>query len=880
MNKNIHKLLSITKKGLLALALTGFSGAAFGQATYTFNYSGAMQSQLLPAGSYSVAMWGADGGAATNGPGGTGGYSQGSFTVTVPTTYYVFVGGAGSTGAAGTAGGFNGGGTLVGSFTSPTVCGSGGGGTDIRTTANTTYANRIIVAGGGGGGTGYSNYTGAGGNGGGVNGADGTSSRGQTYAGGGATAVSGGTSATGGIASYSQPGALGIGGDYTGTLGGSAGGGGYYGGGSGHWGGAGGGGSGYVGGVSNGVTAQVGQPGFVAKPIVTGNGLVLITELCNISLVASGANPSNPVICSGQSLTLTTDAISNYAWSTGATSSSLVVAPTTNTVYSLTATSPSNCSASKSISVTVSSGQPTLSVITSTNQTCLGKTATLTASGAVNYTWTNGVTNGVSFFPSATQTYTVTGDNGCGTVQAVSTISVAPLAISVVSSGTAVCANKTATLTASAAATSYTWNPGNITGASPNLIVNPQANTIYTITATDGTCVGVTNISLQSNPVPTITSSSSASLICAGGTINLSATGGINYTWTPVNLNGSSITVSPTASTLYNVQGDNGFGCYGSSSQVIVVGTQPTVGVVSNISTICNGGSATLTASGANSYIWTAGPTTNTYVVSPTQATTYSVIGTNSASGCTDVKTISINVFSPSLAVSGNTVICNGASSNLSATGGVTYTWEPGGLPFQAISVSPSSNSVYTVSGIANQGALNCPVSQTIEVVVNPTPTITTTSVKPAVCAKETNTLNASGASTFTWTSSSTVIVSPFITVTATSATVISYTVTGVNAQGCESSANLVTNISACTGIETSYENNSNINIYPNPATSHFVIKGGSASSLHLTNELGQEIMNVELNEKNDFAVEVRNLSNGIYFVVGQNYARKVVINH
>ncbi|WEK71039.1 MAG: glycine-rich protein [Candidatus Chryseobacterium colombiense] len=246
----------------------------------TFSYTGAVQSVTLAAGSYQIEMWGADGGDALKGTGGKGGYSTGTLTVATSTTYYIYVGGKGSTATSSTPGGWNGGGSCLGTYTTGYNGGTGGGGTDIRTTQNTTYADRIIVAGGGGGGTGYSTYTGNGGNGGGTAGSNGGSSRGATYAGGGGSQTAGGTSATGGITSYSLAGALGTGGSYssTGTLGGTAGGGGYYGGGSGHWGGAGGGGSSYVGGVTGGVTIQYGQAGFVSNPDTTGNGRVTITN--------------------------------------------------------------------------------------------------------------------------------------------------------------------------------------------------------------------------------------------------------------------------------------------------------------------------------------------------------------------------------------------------------------------------------------------------------------------------------------------------------------------------------------------------------------------------------------------------------------------------
>lgn len=244
----------------------------------TFSYTGTVQSVTLPAGSYQIEMWGADGGDALRGTGGKGGYSTGTLVVATSTTYYIYVGGKGTTATSSTPGGWNGGGGCLGTYSSGYNGGTGGGGTDIRTTENTTYADRIIVAGGGGGGTGYSTYTGNGGDGGGTNGSNGGSSRAATYAGGGGSQTAGGAPATGGIASYSSAGALGTGGNYTGTLGGTAGGGGYYGGGSGHWGGAGGGGSSYIGGVTNGVTIQYGQTGFVTNPDTTGNGRVIITN--------------------------------------------------------------------------------------------------------------------------------------------------------------------------------------------------------------------------------------------------------------------------------------------------------------------------------------------------------------------------------------------------------------------------------------------------------------------------------------------------------------------------------------------------------------------------------------------------------------------------
>jgi hypothetical protein len=53
---------------------------------------------------------------------------------------------------------------------------------------------------------------------------------------------------------------------------------------------------------------------------------------------------------------------------------------------------------------------PTIS-ITGNNSICNGESTILTASGAQNYVWNNGITNGVSFIPSSTTSYSVTGTN-------------------------------------------------------------------------------------------------------------------------------------------------------------------------------------------------------------------------------------------------------------------------------------------------------------------------------------------------------------------------------------------------------------------------------------------------------------------------------------
>ncbi len=222
-----------------------------------FEYTGAVQQTTLPAGTYSLLCWGAEGG--PDGYGNTpgkGGYAEGEITLSEETTLNIYVGGQGSQTVSEDEGklcnasaGWNGGGRGIHHTTEDRRSGGGGGASDIRI-GGTDLADRIIVAAGGGGSAGR--YSGR-------HGGDGGGTTGDTAPDGG----TGGTQSAGG----SVNGALGAGGDSDGSWSGGGGGGGYYGGGGGgnYYGG--GGGSSYIGDVDAGAT-EIG--------VREGSGLVLI----------------------------------------------------------------------------------------------------------------------------------------------------------------------------------------------------------------------------------------------------------------------------------------------------------------------------------------------------------------------------------------------------------------------------------------------------------------------------------------------------------------------------------------------------------------------------------------------------------------------------
>ncbi len=149
--------------------------------------------------------------------------------------------------------------------------------------------------------------------------------------------------------------------------------------------------------------------------------------------------------------------------------------------------------------------------------------------------------------------------------------------------------------------------------------------------------IGKCDTSLHVNVV------SSSSLICAGGSVSLTASGAASYLWNN-NQTGALIVVTPstTGPASYTVSGSDAYGCIVSAATSLTVAPLPTVLVSSARPMICRGENVTLTASGANNYSWSTIPASTGYsvVVSPTVNTVYTVtgVGTNSCIG-----TFSIN---------------------------------------------------------------------------------------------------------------------------------------------------------------------------------------------------------------------------------------------
>ena len=216
-----------------------------------------------------------------------------------------------------------------------------------------------------------------------------------------------------------------------------------------------------------------------------------------------------------------------------------------------------------------------------------------------------------------------------------------------------------------------------------------------------------------------------------------------------------------------------------------------------NTATICENGTVEFTdLSTANITDWSwsfpggvpATSTDQNPIVTYSTAGTYNVelTVTNSFGTETILMTNEITVNTlPVVSVSAvSNEICEGTSTQLSASGANSYTWD-NGLGVGAIkTVSPITTTTYTVTGSNGPG---CEVSESITINVIAIPTVTVSANQTAICAGDIVELSAGGASSYSWNNGlgngATQTVSPTVSTI--------YTVTGTNGANCSSTANV-----------------------------------------------------------------------------------------
>ena len=281
-------------------------------------------------------------------------------------------------------------------------------------------------------------------------------------------------------------------------------------------------------------------------------------------------------------------------------------------------------------------------------------------------------------------------------------------------SNVTICSGSSITLTGSGTG-DYSWNTGETT---QNISVSPSTTTTYTLSVTNENSTTTDTVVVIVNELPTADAGLDLE-ICNGTETVLTASGGDTYLWS----NGEtteSINVSPTETTTYSVTVSNN-GCTTTAEDEVIVTVNQTASLDAGDDVdLCIGSSITLTASGADNYLWNTGEETASITVSPTSNTTYTVTSTLGNCSVSDEVIVSVD-NPPTINLGVDMSICSGENITLTAEGNGDFIWSTGETT-SSITVSPTTTTTYSVSASSSCSAES--VSDEIVVEVNATPNV------------------------------------------------------------------------------------------------------------------------------------------------------------
>lgn len=359
--------------------------------------------------------------------------------------------------------------------------------------------------------------------------------------------------------------------------------------------------------------------------------------------------------------------------------------------------------------------------VTKTSTTCSGDSA-------VDYRFIGGTTaqsanSQIRFNNSGTYTLNLTLSNKCGSFPATAqTITVKTKPVVAITSPAPICATQSATLSATAqpcggTISNYSWSfqngtPSTSTSTSP-IVSYPVSgtNTIgLTVTNECGTGTAASSISVLSAPS---VNAGADKVLCSNDTTRLGSApvAGISYSWSPTT--GLSSPAASSTSVLlsnninapiyytYILTASNAAGCSKSDTVIVKVNPLPHITISPNPVSVCPGDSASLTASGANTYTWSpsgglSATSGSSVIVRPVTNSSYTVVGidTNLCSGQASV-TVSINT-PPTVSAGRDTVVCS-QSTPIQLTGSPTGgSWSGSGISSSGAFI-PSVTGNFTV---------------------------------------------------------------------------------------------------------------------------------------------------------------------------------------
>jgi uncharacterized delta-60 repeat protein len=280
--------------------------------------------------------------------------------------------------------------------------------------------------------------------------------------------------------------------------------------------------------------------------------------------------------------------------------------------------------------------------------------------------------------------------------------------------------------------------------------------------------------------------------ICVGQNVNLTATGGINITWSVLTgdmgslscTSCATVNVDPTSTTTYLVSSESLTGCVDFDTVVVTVNAIPIPTIYADGPlNFCSGQDVVLSTDTYVDYLWSTSATSNAITV--TSAGTYTVTITD-ANGCQNMASAVVGVFSlPVVNAGPDITVCPGDSEPLNAIGAVSYLWNVNTTLSQLNIANPVATPIAPTSYIVTGTDINgCQDKDTLLATLFTLPTINA-GPDGQVCVGDSWPINATGAISYLWNTQPTLSALNIPNPNATPTSQTEYFVTGTDANGC-----------------------------------------------------------------------------------------------
>lgn len=214
---------------------------------------------------------------------------------------------------------------------------------------------------------------------------------------------------------------------------------------------------------------------------------------------------------------------------------------------------------------------------------------------------------------------------------------------------------------------------------------------------------------------------------------------------------------------------------------------------------------------------------------------------------------VTVTVFPlPQLSVTGPSSVCPGVMATFTMTGAASYTWNNASTS-NTISIAPNAPVI-----CMGENSYGCQSSYSLTLGQFALPNVIVNSLDHTICRGETQTLTATGATSYSWNGAagnSTLAVSPTVSTT--------YTLTGIDQNGCVNTYSYTQFIATCIGINEEKSNVETSLVYPNPGNGTFSLSLPDEAELAITNQLGQIVLETKL--RAGISLVETSLGKGIY---------------